>query len=210
MECPTLFGWLDFIQGRLSTDESTEITAHLTSGCHICIENHAWVQEVLRLAAEDKFKFSEEQIQEVLSLFSSRRGSLSRARPQYFARLVFDSFTADRAAYVRSESTESPAIADRQMLFQAHGYDIDLRIEKSDDSEDEELIGQILSKSRLPAELSNLSAWLLKGGVEIAKVKTNARGIFNFASFPAGVHMLRIEVPEGEINICDLTTARAS
>jgi hypothetical protein len=58
--------------------------------------------------------------------------------------------------------------------------------------------------------LDRLSAHLLKDEAEIDHAKTDARGIFKFARVPAGIYRLRIQVPEGEINICEIATAHAA
>jgi len=211
MKCPSLIKLLDCLQGRLPADDRSAVLAHLSSGCPGCRENHGWLEEVLRLASEDKsFEYPEETIQQVVSYFKTRPAASSPSLRQFFARLIFDSFTPFQMADVRSDLASSPAVAGRQMLFQAEGYDIDLRFEQADDSADEELIGQVLSGKQSPAGLDLLSAHLLKDEAEIDYVKTDARGIFKFARVPAGVYNLKIQVPEGEINICEIATAHAA
>jgi hypothetical protein len=113
-------------------------------------------------------------------------------------------------ADVRSDLTQGSAVAGRQMLFQAGDYDIDLRFEQAENSEVEEMIGQILPQEQRPAEISHFSTQLLRGETEIDRAQTDARGIFKFPRVPSGVYNLKIQVPEGEINIRDVPTACAS
>ncbi len=211
MKCPSLAKLLDCLQGQLPADEHSTVLAHLSSGCPDCRENHVWLEDVLRLASEDKsFEYSEETIEQIVTYFKARPAAPSPSLRQFFARLIFDSFAPYQMADVRSDMAGGPAVSGRQMLFQAQGYDIDLRFEKAEDSADEELIGQVLFGKQSASGLDHLSAHLFKGEAEIDQVKTDARGIFKFARVPAGVYNLKIKVPEGEINICEVATARTS
>jgi len=210
MNCPSLISLLDFLQGQLPADERSAVLAHLSSGCPSCRDNQRWLEEVLRLVFEDKsFEYSEETIQQVVSNFKARSATSSPTAPQFFARLIFDSFTSNQLVDVRSDLAGTLWVSGRQMLFHAAGYDIDLRFEQAEDSDDEELIGQILSEKQLPAGFGRLSAHLIKGEAEIDNVKTDERGIFKFARVPAGVYNLKIQVPEGEINILEVATAHS-
>jgi hypothetical protein len=192
-------------------EERAAVHAHFSSGCPHCREDQSWLEEALRLASEDKlFEYPEETIQQVISYFTTRPEDPALSLRQFFARLIFDSFTPYQMADVRLDLAGGAAYAGRQMLFHAEGYDIDLRFEQAEDSTDTELIGQILSEKRTPMELDQRSARLLKGEAEIDSVKTNVRGIFRFARVQAGVYNIKIQVPEGEINIYEVAAVRAS
>lgn len=211
MKCPSLINLLDCSQGRLPTEERAAVLAHLSSGCPDCREDQGWLAEALSLAFEDKsFEYPEETLQHVVSFFGARQEAPAPSLRQFFARLIFDNFTPYQMADVRSGWAGGPAVAGRQMLFNAEGYDIDLRFEQVEGSADAELIGQILSEKRTPMELDQRAARLLKGEAEIDYVKIDARGIFKFAPVPAGVYHLKIQVPEGEINIGEVATVLAS
>jgi hypothetical protein len=208
MECPSLSNLLDCLQGQLPADERPALLAHLSSGCPGCRENQRWLEEVLQLTSEDKsFEYSEKSIQQVVFYFNAQYAKSSPSVPQFIARLIFDSFAPNQLMDVRSNLTGTLWVSGRQMLFHAAGYDIDLRFEEAEDSDDEELIGQILSEKQEPSELARLSVYLIKGEAEIDNVKTDERGIFKFARVFAGVYNLKIQVPEGEIYIFEVATA---
>jgi hypothetical protein len=209
MECPSLISLLDCMQGQLPADERSAVLAHLSSDCPGCRDNQRWLEEVIQLASEDKsFEYSHETIQQVVSYFKTRSATSSPSLPQFIARQIFDSFASNQLVNVRSDLAGTLWVSGRQMLFHAAGYDIDLRFEQAEDSDDEELIGQILSEKQVLSGLTRLSVHLIKGETEIDIVKTDERGIFKFARVLAGVYNIKIQVPEGEIYIFEVATAR--
>jgi hypothetical protein len=211
MKCPSLTSLLEYVREQLSADERTAVLAHISAGCPACQENQRWLSTVLHLTSEDiSFEFPEETIQWAVAQFKAKSAISPSPLRQFFAQLVFDSLTPRRLADIRSDPAHEGVVSGRQMLFHAEGYDIDLRFEQVEGSELEELIGQILSEKQPPTELAPLSAQLLRDDTEIGRVQTNALGIFKFTPVPSGVYSLKIQVPEGEINILKVATARAS
>ena len=208
MQCPSLNSMLGFVRDLLSVSERDAILAHLSSGCR---ENHRWLEKVLQLTSEDKlFQVPEETVQHLVARFNSQPTSSSPSLAQFLAKLIFDSLTPRQLADVRSDPAAGAGFVGRQMLFQAAGYDIDLRVEQVQDSEVGEMIGQVLSRSQGPAQRIPLSAQLLRGEVEIGRAEADARGIFKFSRVPSGVYDLKIRVPEGEINIREVASAQTA
>ncbi|MGH9844441.1 MAG: hypothetical protein ACREEM_37445 [Blastocatellia bacterium] len=211
MKCPSINNLLDYVRGRLAANERDLILGHLSTGCTGCQESQRWSEEVLRLTSEDKlFQVSEETIQVLVARFNSQSTAASPSLTQFFAQLIFDSLVPRQLADVRADPAAGAGFAGRQMLFQAAGYDIDLRVEQVQDSGVGEMIGQILSRKQRPAEGVHLFAQLLRGDVEIDRAEADARGIFKFSRVPSGVYNLKIQVPEGEINIREVASARAA
>ena len=209
MGCPDLNLLADFARGVLAEPARSEVASHLTSECSSCQANQAWLTTVSNLTATDhSFDFPEWVIRRAVTQFEAGAVTPLAQLRQLVARLMFDSLATPSLAAVRSEATYMPS--GRQVLYQAEGYDIDLRFEPADEGEQEELIGQILSQQLHGTELAPLSIQLWKDGQAINQTSTNARGIFKLANIASGSYDLKISVPEGEINISPLATARAS
>lgn len=126
------------------------------------------------------------------------------------ANLVFDNLTQQQFAPVRGEAGVSQPPVGRQMLFQAEGYDIDLRFEGAEEKATEDLIGQILPNSEAQSVSAGVTIQLWKDEKERMSAETDNQGLFRFTRIPSGVYDLKIQVAEGEINIVRVSTARAA
>ncbi|MFN0088512.1 MAG: hypothetical protein ACKVX9_24190 [Blastocatellia bacterium] len=220
MKCPSLNNLLNYTRGELATEERASIMTHLTGDCQSCRENLRWLEEVLSLAAADKsYTLQEDLILQVVAQFRTQSAPPQSSLRQLVARLMFDSFTSPQLAEVRSVSAELTGLAGRQYHYQTEGYDIDLRFDRAEGLEAEELIGQILprgqqggpgEKQQQSTEMAHLPVQLLQGEVGIGFAQTDARGVFRFALIQSGMCNLKVRVPEGEINIAAIATARAA
>lgn len=208
MGCPNLNILADYTRGLLAEAEHDVISSHLISGCQPCQEQHTWLSEVARLTAQDSsFEYPEWVIKRVVAEFEAQQVSITSKARQFFAQLIFDSLNPNQLVGVRSGAGGMGQSTGRQTLYQAEGYDIDLRFEQIHDTNIEELIGQVLPKQANGLELAGNNVWLIKNNCTIGKSRTNTRGIFRFMGIVSGTYDLKISTPEGEINIQQLTTA---
>jgi len=214
MNCPSLINLFNFMRNRASETESAEIGAHLSTGCPRCLENQQWLADVVRLKAGDNsFDAPDEIIQWMVAQFKVQSAGFSSGPSRlrrFFAELVFDSLTTRRLADVRSEQAGGEAAGPRQLLYHAEGYDIDLRFERTKGAESQEMVGQILPERKQAAMPGAFTIRLLKDESEIERALTDASGMFVFARVPAGSFDLKIQAPEGEINISQIDAARSS
>lgn len=220
MRCPSLQSLLEYVRAqlavneRIAVNERTEIASHLAAGCRSCQENLRWLEEAVGLAAADQsYALPEELILQVVAQFRVQPVTSSSPVRQFLAQLIFDSFILRPLAEVRALPTGSSAVAGRQLHYQTEDYDIDLRFERPEGSETEDVIGQILTRRRQvsqaePPETVRLSVRLLREEDEVESAQTDARGVFRFARIPSGVYNLRVRVPEGEINLDAVATSR--
>lgn len=214
MRCPSLQSLLEYVRAQLAVNERTEIALHLAAGCRSCQENLRWLEEAVGLAAADRsYALPEELILQVVAQFRVQPVTSSSPVRQFLAQLIFDSFILRPLAEVRALPTGSSAVAGRQLHYQTEDYDIDLRFERPEGSETEDVIGQILTRRRQvsqaePPETVRLSVRLLRGEDEVESSQTDARGVFRFARIPSGIYNLRVRVPEGEINLDAVATSR--
>lgn len=226
MKCPPLNELADYTRGFAPIAERPAIEAHLAEGCGDCGENLRWLGEITLLAARDRsFDFPEETIKGIVAWFKSQPAHSSqtilRSVPKLIANLIFDSLTPRQFAPVRGDDVSGhpiPPAADRQMLFQTEGYDIDLRFEGIEDKATENLIGQILPQNEAQPVAAGVTVRLCpsepdepneKDERDEMNTQADDRGLFQFTQISSGLYDLKIRVAEGEINLYRVSTARA-
>lgn len=208
MNCPTSAQLIDYLRGQLPAIEKDTIQLHLSAGCQRCQEERAWLAESLQLARTDQsFEFSEANIRQAVNLFKSQMTVPQASLGQLLGRLIFDSFRAQPLTATRGDLTMERSVSGRQMLYKAEGYDVDLRFERGDHSETDTLIGQILSEQSSTLS-SSFTVRLICDREETASTTTNASGMFRFAYLPTGTYDLLIRVPEGEIQIRQISSGQ--
>lgn len=210
MACIELTKLLMYQRGEGSVLERTHISAHLLSNCVSCNQSIDWLQKIeSSMATDHSFDFPESVIALAVTRFREWTGTAAATAPirQFFAKLLFDSFEVSQLADVRSSAG---AASSRQMLYRSDGYDIDLRFELSPENNTEQLIGQVLPESWDATELLQFRVQLLQNGTVVSATHTNARGIFTIVPLTSGTYDLRVSVPDGEINLEKVPTARAS
>lgn len=210
MKCPTLDELFDSLNGHLPPHVRTEVDTHLEAGCSDCQEQREMLMTALQVASEDKsFEFSQDTIARAVSYFKEQTVEETKPLGQILAKLIFDSLMPSQLAPVRTGLLESIAPAGRQVLYNAGSYDVDLRFERGEDTNDEDLIGQILPDNRLPSDIDGAAVRLLQDEIEVAHAHANKRGVFIFLRIESGIYELRIRVPDGEISINRVQTAQA-
>jgi hypothetical protein len=213
MNCPPLSGLLDYSQKVLAQNERAGIESHLVTGCRKCAENMRWLGEVAWLTAQDQsFDFPDELMKGLVVWFKEQPAPTPRTLRKLVAKLVFDSLLPQQYAPVRGETGQPfvrPLVAGRQMLFQAEGYDVDLRFEAIEDLDTEDLIGQVLPQRIEQPDIADATVELWSAAPEPQRVQTDQQGLFRFAQIPSGIYDLKIQVSEGEINLNQVCTARA-
>jgi len=210
MKCLSAEDMMDYLRGAVSPHTSAEIGAHFNSGCPVCFQQRQWLVSTLDVTLSDQsYDLPAVAINRVVDWFKQQSEDNSGVLRRLAAQLIFDSLQPTHMAPVRSGLAGAGAAAGRQVLYRADGYDIDLRFEGGEDTDDEDLIGQILSGHRPPKTPNRLPVRLLREEMAIANALANARGVFKFARIRSGIYDLQIDAPEGEILISRIATARA-
>jgi hypothetical protein len=115
---------VDLVERRLSPDEQAERQAHV-SGCSHCTAEAAWLERVIGLMrgndAEDP---PADVVKQVIALFGSR----AIAPPPSPRRRIIAWLSFDSAQFPLARGVRSGIFANRQLLFNAQGFDLDLRI----------------------------------------------------------------------------------
>jgi hypothetical protein len=207
MKCLSLSILFTFLKDQEDSDEHAKTYAHLSEGCPVCHENLQWLALVIKTTAEDKsFEFSEETIAALVARLKEQAAPAQRLIRQYIARLIFDTGVLPQPAYGRLTKEE---FVIRHALYRAEGYDIDLRFELSYETNDEQLIGRVLWKRQDATKIVNFMVELLQDGSLISATNTNLRGTFKFENLMLKSYDMKISIPEGEINLERVQTARS-
>jgi hypothetical protein len=198
MTCPSFERLVDYLDERLEEAQSSEVAAHLAGGCAACTETAGWYQRVrLITASDDTIAPPSWVFKRALNIIEKRRSlpALIERVGQSVASLVFDSFSGPVLAGVRSTET-----ADRQLLYRAGDYSVDLQITPSENSR-ADLIGQVLQEGASLGSVSRLKLDILSVGQVVASAVTDDMGEFRVSGMKQGVYDLRVELPEGNITV---------
>lgn len=209
MNCPSLDQLIDYLRGQLSSSEKNVVQTHLATGCQHCDAEFAWLTETLQLTrSDDSFDFSEDHLRWAVNLFKSQTAARETSIQRWLGRLIFDSFRAQPLAATRSDLMTERTVSGRQMLYKADAWDVDLRFEREGNTDTETLIGQVLSEQNLSAPAA-FTVRLMQGNEETASTFTNASGMFRFTHLSTGSYDLLIRVPEGEIQISEISSGQS-
>ena len=202
MKCPGFEKLIDYLDGRLQTEAADLVASHLASGCEQCAADRHWYEAVTTVAAgDDSTEPPPWVLKRALNLFDSNRksGSLGERISQAIAGLVFDSMA--RPAMVGIRSAEA---ANRQLMYRAGDYSIDVQVMTADQPR-AEVIGQVLRRSEMRFEsVGGLSLELKCEGDVIKSTTTNDLGEFTLSGIYFGEYDLEVKTPEGAITVVGL------
>jgi len=208
MKCPSFERLIDYLDGRFAADEASRVTAHIESGCQQCAASREWYEKVRLIAATDDMPEPPPWVlKHALRIFENRR-----ARPRLVERLgravawlVFDSLARPAVAGVRSTETSN-----RQLLYRAGDYSIDLQVAPSSQSR-ADLIGQVLREGEaMFGSVADIRLELSRGGEVLLSTAANEMGEFVFKDLGQGEYDLLVETPEGSITVQGLPITESS
>ncbi|HJQ70819.1 MAG TPA: hypothetical protein VKA70_17725 [Blastocatellia bacterium] len=207
MNCPGFERLIDHLDGRLTGGEGGRIAAHLAAGCRACAETRDWYVSLMAVAAgDDSCEPPPWVLKRAIRLFEVEQARLrlvERVRNR-IASLVFDSLTRPAVAGVRSTET-----ANRQLLYRAGAYSIDLQVAPSDQSR-ADLTGQVLKEGETAFEsVAGLSIEISREDEPVYAVTTNEMGEFKIKSIQQGEYDLSVETPEGSVSVQGLPIAHS-
>jgi len=183
------------------------VATHLANGCAVCCETRDWYQQVRLVAAgDDTVEPPQWVFKRAVRVFETQhqRPALSQRIGAAIASLVFDSFAAPALAGVRSTET-----TERQLLYRAGDYSIDLQIAPSEHAR-ADLNGQVLKESDPKFEsVSGLRLDIARNDKVVFSAVTNEMGEFRISGMKLGVYNLRVELPEGNITVPDLPVSES-
>lgn len=172
---------IDFVRGVPSFGKSSEeqervlagLQSHFAGGCRSCTTTlHFWKQVANLAAAENGYVAPENLVRMVkLEFAATQRHPADGVE----GRMVFDTWQQPALAGVRSVA----AVA-RQMVYEADGYIVDLRLDRRPHSHTAHLIGQVLDSTSTEKSLGALPVTLCTDkDALLAESKTNSLGEFH-------------------------------
>ena len=205
MTCPGFERLIDHLDGRLTGSDNDRISAHLAKGCRVCGETRDWYVGLKNiLTADDSCEPPPWVLKRAVRMFETERARtrlVDRVRDK-IASLVFDSLTRPVLVGVRSTET-----ANRQLLYRAGAYSIDLQVAPSSESR-ADLTGQVLKEGETAFEsVAGLALALSREDEPVCAVTTNEMGEFKIKSIRQGEYDLSVETPEGSISVQGLPVA---
>jgi hypothetical protein len=202
MNCPSFERLVDFLDKRLDEREAATVATHLATSCAACAETRNWYDRVRLVAADDDSVAPPSWVfKRALRVFDTQRHRprLTERIGQAIASLVFDSFA--RPALVGVRSTET---SNRQLLYRAGDYSVDLQIAPSEHSR-ADLIGQVLKEGEPSFEsVSGLNLEIARKGQVVFSVITDEMGEFKVSGIEQGVYDLQVQLPKGGITVPDI------
>ncbi len=202
MKCPSFERLIDYLDNRLPEAEAAGVATHLATSCADCAESRDWYQLVRNAATSDDTVAPPPWVlKRAVRVFDTHRDrpKLAARIGQVIAALVFDSFARPALAGVRSTET-----ANRQLLYRAGDYSIDLQIAPSEHTR-ADLIGQILKEGDPSFEsVAGLNFGIARGGETVFSALTDEMGEFKVSGIEQGIYDLQVELSEGSITVTNL------
>jgi hypothetical protein len=205
MNCPSFKNLIAYLDGETVEAANEALAAHLASGCTKCAASRAWYASVKAIAASDLTTDAPQWVlKRALKLFEtpSSRPNALESFGRLIASLVFDSLARPALAGARAV-----AATDRQLLYRANHYSIDLQLAVLHET-GAALTGQILREGEFKFEsVSGLKLNLVREGRKILSTMTNKFGEFSIAALECGEYDLQIETDEISITVVGLPVA---
>jgi hypothetical protein len=198
MECPGFERLIDYCDGSLAEEEARVVATHLATGCRRCADDLRWYERVRSIAAADNYSIEPPPwvLKRALRLFEREPGRSNAVDGlgRLVAALIFDSLSRPALSGLRLVGTN-----DRQLLYRAGQYSIDLQIALANQS-DVDLTGQVLraNESRFES-VAMLELELRREGEAVYSTLTNDAGGFTMKAIARGEYELLIETREGTI-----------
>ncbi len=181
--------WADYVRDVVPAEQREQMLAHLQTGCSKCEKLQAVLSRFANIctreAAYEVPRVAEQQVKALVGLHKTpRRSALQRL----LGSLVYDSVNDPQPVGVRGTHQ-----INRQVLFHAGDYSVDLRFEHEKGSASMVLVGQIANQNAPEEKLGNIPVILVAGQREITRSISNTFGEFQLEYVPEGD--LRLVVP---------------
>jgi len=180
--------WADYVRNVAPAEQHEQMLAHLL-GCSKCEKIQSLLSRFagicLREAKLEIPRLAEQQVKALVGLARApRRSTLARL----LGNLVYDSLNDPQPVGVRGTHQ-----INRQVMFNAGDYSVDLRFEHEKGSASVVLVGQIANQKAPEENLANLPVILVAGNRELTRSISNTFGEFQLEYVPESD--LRLLVP---------------
>ena len=181
--------WADYVRNTVPGNQHKLMQAHLQGGCSRCERIKGLLSKFAAVCAREASyqipRAAEQQVKAMIGLARApRRSTLQRL----WSTLVYDSVNDPQPVGVRGTHQ-----INRQVLFHAGDYSVDLRFEHEKGSASMVLVGQIANQKTPDELLANLPVILVAGNREVTRSISNTFGEFQLEYVPESD--LRLLVP---------------
>jgi hypothetical protein len=188
--------WADFVRGISTPETKSAIESHLASGCSACGSAASLWKSFTQVAEQER---NYEPPREVVQLLQ-RHFALSQiavAPRRLVLGLTFDSFATALPGGIRSGGATA-----RQLVYEADGVTVDLRIDKHANSKALSIVGQVMDARTLRLASESVPVALLnREGETLQYTSTSGFGEFHL-EVPVETEMqLAIEV-DADRQVC--------
>lgn len=181
--------WADYVRNVVSAEQHREMLTHLQSGCSKCEKLQALLSRLVTICLrETSFELPRYAEQQVKALMGLARAPRRSALARLLGSLIYDSQNDPQPAGVRGTHQ-----INRQVMFHAGDYSVDLRFEHEKGSASMVLVGQIANQKAPDEMLANVPVILVAGDRELTRSISNTFGEFQLEYVPEGD--LRLLVP---------------
>lgn len=181
--------WADYVRNTVPSERQERMLAHLKYGCSKCERITGVLSKFAaickREATYEVPRLAEQQVKALMGLAKAPRVSTLQ---RIWASLVYDSLNDPQPLGVRGTHQ-----LNRQVLFHAGDYSVDLRFEHEKGSASMVLVGQIANQKAPEETLANLPVILVAGNRELTRSISNTFGEFQLEYVPESD--LRLLVP---------------
>src|SRR5579859_3889495 len=181
--------WADYVRNEVPATKREQMFAHLQGGCSRCEKLQSTLSRFsgicLRESAYEVPRFAEQQVKALIGLAKAPRRTVLQ---RLLGSLVYDSLNDPQPVGVRGTHQ-----INRQVLFHAGDYSVDLRFEHEKGSASMVLVGQIANQSAPDENLANVPVILVAGNRELTRSISNTFGEFQLEYVPESD--LRLLVP---------------
>ncbi|MBI1297137.1 hypothetical protein GC175_19485 [bacterium] len=197
----TLERMLDWLEGRLTETEATQMAAALETGAPAIQEDLRWLRAFLAVRQEINLVTPPAAVRaDLMQRFEEqmRNAQTPNLWQQLVAALQFDSNLATGLAGARSTTSAGP----RQLIYGSDYADVVLNVRQRPESDSIDLMGQVLPHGDVTS--SSFTVQLLAGDSEIAITNTDELGEFVLFAAPASTYTLILSSDNVEIQIAPL------
>ena len=172
--------WADYVRDAVPNERHERMLSHLQNGCSRCDRVQGLLSKFAaickREASYEIPRFAEHQAKAMMGLAKAPRHSTLQ---RMWASLVYDSLNDPQPVGVRGAHQ-----INRQVLFHAGDYSVDLRFEHEKGSASMVLVGQIANQKTPDEMLANLPVILVAGNREVTRSMSNTFGEFQLEYVP--------------------------
>ena len=181
--------WADFVRDASPVEQHQQMLAHLQKGCARCERTKGLLSKFAAICSREASYLVPRNVeQQVKAMIGLARAPRLSTLQRVWASLVYDSVNDPQPVGVRGTHQ-----INRQVLFHAGDYSVDLRFEHEKGSASMVLVGQIANQKTPEETLANLPVILVAGNRELTRSISNTFGEFQLEYVPESD--LRLLVP---------------